>query len=115
MATLKKTITIDHDLVDASTALSIDLDLSKYKTIDFQINYTGADNGDGSIRLQRGNDNTRWVDVPGATAALNVTGGVASVDFSVADSAAERYRLFYTKGTDTAGSIEDVLIVAKTS
>ena len=114
MAVLKKTITLNYDPTDGDTIFAIPFDLSKYKTVDFQLNYTLMDVGDAVVKLQRSNDDDRYNDVPGATITLSETGANKTIDVSVGDSASENYQFAFDEGTDTTGSVESITLVAKT-
>lgn len=112
MATFKKTISVAYAVAGGSSSFAIPHDLKKYKTVDVQINYTALDVGDGTLSVSRSNDNSRFTAVVGS--ATMVTGVSKSSDINIADHGADRLQLDFTAGTDTAGTIQDIIILAKT-
>lgn len=112
MATFKVTINTAYAVTGGTTSFAIPHDLKKYKTINVQINYTALDVGDGTLSVSRSNDNTRFTAVVG-TATMS-TGVDQSSDINIGDHGADRLQVNFTVGTDTAGTIEDIIINAKT-
>lgn len=112
MATFKKTINVAYAVTGGSTSFAIPHDLKKYQTLNIQVNYTNLDVGDGTLSLSRSNDNTRFTAVVGS--ATMTTGANQSSDINYADHGADRLQVNFTAGTDAAGTIEDIIITAKT-
>lgn len=112
MSTFKKTINVAYAVTGGSTSFAIPHSLNKYKTVNIQINYTGLDVGNGTLGISRSNDNVRFTKVVGTATML--TGTDKSSDINVADHGADRFQVDFTAGTDTTGTIEDIIIQAKT-
>ena len=86
------------------------LDLSKYRNVYLQVEYKDLDVGDSSLIFERSADGTRYTEPPGGTLIMD-TGTTAS-DFNHADFGAKNVRIRFAIGTDAAGTIENVKVVA---
>ena len=87
--------------------------LNNLATIYIQIVHNDFDIGDGTIRLERkSQDCPYWVEIPGSTYTIT-TGTDQTVDWSISGNAASQYRLVYTIGTDTAGTIDTIYVEVK--
>jgi len=114
MATLKKTITLNYDTSSGDTTFSIDLDLSKYKTLNVQFNVTNLSKANSSVTLGRSNDGSRFTAIPGAS--VNLPQGVdQAIDINVADFGAKNLVVdFFEAGGGMTGTVESIVITAKT-
>ena len=114
MATLKKTITLNYDTSSGDTTFDIDLDLSKYKTLNIQFNVTNLSKATSSAALGRSNDGSRFTAIPGAV--VNLPMGVdQAIDMNIADFGAKNLSVdFVAAGGGMTGTVESLVITAKT-
>jgi hypothetical protein len=117
MNIIERTITLNYDMAGSgSTTFDIItaglLDLSKYDIVHLQVNYKDADVGDSTLEFQRSADGVRFVTPPGGLATMD-TGAAKVSDMSHADWGAKYVRVSFTLGTDTAGTIETIYLIAK--
>lgn len=114
MATLTRTLTQNYDTSSGDTTFDIDLDLSKYKTLNIQFNVTNLSKANSSVALGRSNDESRFTAIPGASVNLP-TGVDQAIDINVADFGAKKLSVDFTEaGGGMTGTVESIVITAKT-
>lgn len=88
------------------------LDLTKYDILYVQVDYKDLDVGDSTLTFKRSADGVRYVTPPSSTLTMS-TGSAKVNDFNHSVFGAKFARISFTHGTDAAGTIESVHVIAK--
>lgn len=93
--------------ISADTDTTTELDVSKTqgaKYVGVQAVAAALTHNDGVLKLQDSIDGANWEDVP--TATKTFTSPADSVIFRITNHSAKHMRVVYTKGSNTAGTVD---------
>jgi len=92
------------DAIDADTSVnSSNVVVSNHDLGHVSLHWSGASHTDATMKLQRSNDGTNWVDVPSSSMTL---GAAAGTDDIALDNIGFAFiRSVYVKGSNTSGSV----------